>query len=389
VRCLLAVVLWVSVSAAFASAADHPDRARALDLAREYRYLDALPLLEQLAAAMPDDVETLEAYGMALLVQAATLDSDEARRQTRLRGRAALLRARDLGSTRPIDALLSVVPEDGSDTRFSAQPAIEAAIREGEAAFSRRDFDAALAAYQRALILDPRQYAALVFSGDVYYARKAYDDAAKWFARAVDTAPDRETAYRYWGDALLRQGRIAQARTRFIEAIVAEPYARLSWTGLRNLSMATRVQVVRPRVWVPPVKMDADGGVTISADPSQPGTTATLTATLAYANVRTAWRKTRFAEVFPGEATYRHSLSEEVEALTAAARIIRGMGRDPNDVGVANLIKLESAALLPAHVLLLAANADIARDYLAYRASNRDKLRQYLDEFLIPPTPSR
>jgi hypothetical protein len=47
------------------------------------------------------------------------------------------------------------------------------------------------------------------------------------------------------------------------------------------------------------------------------------------------------------------------------------------------------AGLLEPFVLLNRADNDITQDYNDYRAANRDKLRRYLDEFVVPKTPEK
>jgi hypothetical protein len=53
------------------------------------------------------------------------------------------------------------------------------------------------------------------------------------------------------------------------------------------------------------------------------------------------------------------------------------------DVSLHNLIKLYDAGFLEAYVLYARPDAGIARDYPAYRAANRDKLRRYWLEVVI------
>src|SRR5439155_17232066 len=135
---------------------------------------------------------------------------------------------------------------------FSNIQAAEAAIREGEAAFVRGDLDQALAAYKRALESDPRLYDAALYAGDVEFKKASnstdpqyrsdhFDAAGVWFAKAIAIDVDRETAYRYWGDALEAQGKINEARDKFVDAIVAQPYTRNSFVGLTQ--WATRHKV--------------------------------------------------------------------------------------------------------------------------------------------------
>jgi hypothetical protein len=61
------------------------------------------------------------------------------------------------------------------------------------------------------------------------------------------------------------------------------------------------------------------------------------------------------------------------------------------DPSVQSLIKIEEAGFLDPFVLINRADAGIAQDYVAYRAANRDNIRRYLDEFLVPkiPNPSK
>jgi tetratricopeptide (TPR) repeat protein len=85
------------------------------------------------------------------------------------------------------------VPEDGGEMAFSGTAEVQAAMQEGEAAFVKGDLDAAVAAYARALALDPHQYDAALFTGDVSFKKKDHEQADKWFARAVEIDPNRET----------------------------------------------------------------------------------------------------------------------------------------------------------------------------------------------------
>ena len=67
--------------------------------------------------------------------------------------------------------------------------------------------------------------------GDSLYAAGKYKESEPWFAKAALLDPDREEAYRYWGDALMFQKKLAEARDKFVEALLASPYMRTSWTN--------------------------------------------------------------------------------------------------------------------------------------------------------------
>jgi hypothetical protein len=117
----------------------------------------------------------------------------------------------------------------------------------------------------------------------------------------------------------------------------------------------------------------------------------------AYYSVRADWQKGgRFQQRFPREAEYRHSLPEESEALTAAAKVLENLKEDKKDRELVAgnpvaglLLKLYEAGLIDPYVLFSLGDDDIAKDYIAYRAKNRVKLEGYMDKFVMPPAPAK
>src|SRR5258706_12411983 len=72
--------------------------------------------------------------------------------------------------------------------------------------------------------------------------------AGELFTKANKIDPDRETAYRYWGDALLEYGKDDEARAKFIEAIVADPYNQLVYNGISRWAQKHGVRLGHPRI---------------------------------------------------------------------------------------------------------------------------------------------
>jgi hypothetical protein len=56
------------------------------------------------------------------------------------------------------------------------------------------------------------------------------------------------------------------------------------------------------------------------------------------------------------------------------------------DPALLQLIQIDQKGLLEPFVLLNRADPGIAKDYPAYRADHRDKLFQYMDEYVLPKT---
>lgn len=364
-------------------------RNRAFLLWEQNNYAEALPLLEKLALARPTDVVVLERLGGALAGSAREVADPEVRKRMVLRARSILLRAKELGGASDyVDILLEQLPEDGGLHAFSTQKDVDEAMRQGEVAFGKSDYAAALAAYQRALQLDPNNYHAALFTGDVYFNMNQMDKAADWFARAIRIDPNRETAYRYWGDGLMRAGQMDDARAKFIDAVIAQPYLKASWIGLQRWARRNNATISHPKI-EPPGSVSGEGEqINITIDPSALDEKGGGSYWLIYPMTRALWRGEQFKKEFPNEKAYRHTLREEVEALGTVASLVSDDAKKPRkrkklDPALRTLLNLRDQGLLEAFVLLSRPDEGIAQDYAVYRAAHRDKLVQYISEWLI------
>jgi tetratricopeptide (TPR) repeat protein len=381
----------VSASSHMRAPAQDDERARALKMLwDESRPEDALPLLEKLAAARPDDGEVIFSYGMALFGHAKLLKDADARSQTRVRARNFFLKAKELGVTHPLLAsiLESLPPDGGADDVFSLNKVADGAMRDGEAAYVRGDFAAAAAFYQRALEADPKLYEAALFTGDMLLKLEQYDKSAEWYTRAIQINPDRETAYRYSATPLMRQHKYDEAKARYVEAFIAEPYNRLARSGLIQWAQTVGVTVGNPQINIPssvsPLK---DNKITINVDPAALGKDDGSSAWLMYGITRSAWATKKFAETFPTEKSYRHSLREEADALRMVVESVKTQQKDGKIKALAPdlavLVKLADDGLLEPYILIARPDEGIAQDFAEYRKGNRDKLRRYVMDYVI------
>ena len=334
------------------------ERSRAVELLQQGNAVAALPILEKLSAAAPSDGQLMFFLGYAVLGHARTLKEAGARKSARLRARALLLKAQELGFDDPLlrSVLESIPPGGGADAVFSQNPQADAAMRDAEAAFVRGSTDEALAAYQTALRHDPKLYEAALFSGDMYLKKEQFDTAAEWYAKAIRIDPDRETAYRYSATPLMQQKRYDEAKARYIEAVIAEPYNRLTWAGLGQWARAANVRLAHPHVEIP-TSFSAEGGkMTINLDPKAVAKDDGTAAWITYGLTRSVWRTQKFAKEFPAEKTYRHTLREEADALRSVVTSLKDQQQagevktpDPN---LARLVRLHDEGLLESYVLL-------------------------------------
>jgi len=327
----------------------------------------------------------------------------------RERARLTLLRSKSQGDDSNLTNMVldALSAPDSSQLPFSSIKTAEAAIREGEAAFIKGDMDKAIAAYKRALDADPRLYDAALYAGDAefkkahnstdpQYRSDHFDAAGLWFAKAVAIEPDRETAYRYWGDALDAQGKSTEARNKFIEAIIAEPYSRRSYVGLTQWGDRHKVALGHPRVDIPSnVTSNKPGEINITVDElalksSEDGSAAWMM----YGIIRAGWmnkkdgsRSEKFARAYPSEGAYRHSLAEELEALHGVVESVKTQINEKRvkklTISLENLNQLAAADMLEPYILIARPDEGIARDYGAYRKTSREKLKRYWLDVVI------
>ncbi len=372
-----------------------PDRQQAFEVFEQHKMPEAVPLLEKVVAKYPKDVVAHERLGVALLSRSATQPDTESRTEDRIYARKELLRARELGDNSDLcNTLLAGIPEDGSDASITDGSEAGNALDRAEAAFAKGDWDRAIKEYSRTLELDPKNYLAAVGIGDTYFTQKQMDKAGEWFATAVKIDPDQETAYRYWGDALMGQGKMKEARTKFIEGFVAYPYRQTSWNGLRSWLSRNHLKFKEIPIQVPAGPTFNDkGNMTINIDASSldKKNDSAGPAWITYPVERARWRNEKFAKEYPQEKTYRHSLKEEVAALSLAVNVfqeLQAKKKDKNpDPGLTLLSQFKSEGLLEPYVLLLKPDQGIAQDYPAYRAAHREKLMEFMDKYVVPAAP--
>ncbi|HSK30171.1 MAG TPA: tetratricopeptide repeat protein [Candidatus Limnocylindria bacterium] len=366
--------------------AQSDQRAKAAELIKAQKFTEALPLLEELVKATPNDGEVQYYLGFALFGQAINTEDKTAAQQMRARARQAFVKAKELGNdSQLVQAMIDGTPVDGSEpegSKYSENPEAEKMMATGEAAFARGEMDKALESYQKALNLDPKLYYAALYSGDVNLHRGKFADAETWYQKAIAIDPYIETAYRYSATPLMKQGKTAQARDRYVEAFIVSPYNRLAMGGIIQWAEVTRTSLGHPTIDVPETTVGADGKekTTINVNPmADDGSMAWI----AYSATRELWKKEKFAKTYPTEKAYRHTLAEEADALRSVVTMAKTLKAKTLNSQIATLEKLDKEGLLEAYVIMARPNDGIAQDHPAYLRANRDKLRRYVVTYVI------
>jgi tetratricopeptide (TPR) repeat protein len=389
------VCLWVCLCAAVPCASARAQTAqsvkelkqKASELINAQRYTEALPLLEKIAAADPEDAETQFYLGFALIAQ-ANVSKDAAERESlRARARTTFLKAKGLGYNKPVlDAVIqSLDPDAPKGKGFSRNAEADRLMREAESFFAQGKLDDALANYRKALALDPDIYEAALYSGDVYTHRGDFEQAEVWYQKAIGIDPTRETAYRYSATPLMKQKKYEEARDRYVEAFITEPYNKYTAAGLSQWAQTTSTRLAHPAIDIPTgVTFDAKGNANVQLDPAALGKDDGSSAWISYGATRMLWRKEKFAKTFPREPAYRHSLLEEADALRSVVALASADKKmKALSPALSKLKKLDEDGLLEAYILLARADEGIARDYPAYLKQNRDRLRRYVVAYVL------
>lgn len=362
-------------------------------LLEQSKYVEAVPVLEKMLAIQPNDGDLHFYYAFSLLGKAKTLENKEEIRLMRVTARNEFLKAKKLGSTQAtLDAFVAGIPEDGAVVgKFSNNSEADEIMEKAETVFVKGNIDEALTLYKKALEIDPTIYEAALFAGDMYIRKDDFANAEIWFQKAIKINPDRETAYRYSATPLMRQKKYDQARERYIEAFISEPYSRFAAIGLGQWADATGAKLGHPVIDIPTgVSSDEKGNTTITLDSmlGKKGKEDAGAAWLMYGITRSLWRTKKFAEKFPKEANYRHSLAEEFDALQTVLIVAdetnaKNKKKVKLTPALSLLKELNNKGLLESYILLAKPDNGIAQDYAAYLQQNRAKLKQYINEYVI------
>ncbi len=370
-----------------------PEREHAIELYKQGKFVSAMPLFEKLAADRPTDAGVRESFAYCVLQYSGTLSEPELRRKARIRARKIALEAKSMGDTSQLLQAILETPEDGTEPKFSDRKEVDDVMKSAEADFSRGDLDKARQGYERALLLDPRNYDAALFIGDVYFKQHVLGSSGEWFAQAIKIDPNRETAYRYWGDALTALGKNDEARAKYIDAIVADPYTRRSSVGLTNWLQRNKLTLNSVQLKDgAAITREDDKNINITLDSSVGKHDPASSAWLMYGMNRALWSGDKFKKEFPNEPKYRRTLREEADCLSVMISSLKEQKdykKHPEklDASLQELIKIQDAGFLEPFVLLSRADNDIAQDYASYRDTHRENVRRYLDEYLVPKAP--
>ena len=346
-------------------------------------YAEAIPYFETVLKANPNEPKVHFLYGFCLVAKSKQISDPAAAKQLSAKALEQFKTAKQLGLNDPSnDALIQILsgePSAGGTHQYSENEQAEKYMTQGESLYAQSKYDEAVKMFEKALAADPKLYQAGTSGGDCFTARGDWDNAEKWYQKAIAIDPNRETAYRYSATPFMKQKKYEQARDRYIEAYITEPYSQMSPRGISQWAEVTGAKLGHPVVDVPEVTFDEKGKAVPKAainadDPS-------ASPWVAYLTTRESWKKDTFTKTYPNEKQYRHTLKEECEALRAAVKASQQQ-KSPNKQ-FELLARLDTDGVLEAFVLIARPDEGIAEDHADYLKNNRPKLRQYVLNYVI------
>lgn len=360
--------------------------ARALSLFERQAFAEAIPDLEVVIKALPDNPQVRFMYGWGLVAKSKQVNNAEEAKQLSAKALEQFREAKKLGLNNPdvnsMIALLSgqpIPPAADQAPAYSLNPEAEKTMNEAESHFARSRYEEAVKLFEKVLTLDPKVYQAAVSGGDCFVQKGDWASAEKWYQRAIAIDPNRETAYRYSATPFMKQNKYDQARERYIEAYITEPYNRMSSRGINQWAGVAGKNLAHPKVDVPDYSYDSKGkAIPKTAIDAKD---AALSPWIAYFGARESWQDEKFAKAFPKEKQYRHSLAEEADALRAAVKAAQA-GKSSNKQ-FETLGQLDKDGVLEAYILLALPDEGIAEDHPEYLKNNRPKLRLYVGNYVI------
>lgn len=394
---LLVLSLIVSQKQIFAQQEDTAKlKSDAIKMLNGNNIVGAIPLLEKALAALPNDGELNFYMGFALVGRTKISRTDDEKIKDLTEAKQYFVKAKQLGYKNALlDQFLDAYEDGGNGpggAKFSSNKEADAEMQTAESFFTQGKLTEAIVHYKKAFELDPKIYEAPLFIGDSYFKSDDFGQAEIWFQKAIAVDPNRETAYRYSASPLMQQKKFVEARDRYIEAFISEPYNSLAVNGFLEWGKVTNTVLANPDIKIPAgVSKGANGNTTITlggGDGKDDGSFAWT----AYGISRALWQpdkdgklSDKFKQAYPSETVYRHSLAEEAESLKSVVAIIKEQNSKIKslDPSLKTLVEISDKGLLEAYILVARIDRGIAHDYVAYRNNHRDNLRRYVLEYIV------
>jgi tetratricopeptide (TPR) repeat protein len=101
----------------------------------------------------------------------------------------------------------------------------------GNVLSDQKKYDEAIAKYQKAIELDPKDAAPYNGWGNMLYGQKKYDEAIAKYQKAIELDPKSAFAYNNWGNVLYGQKKYDEAIAKYQKSIELDPKSAVPYNG--------------------------------------------------------------------------------------------------------------------------------------------------------------
>lgn len=283
---------------------------------------------------------------------------------------------------------------------YECSPDAVAKYMDADRQFVAGAMDAALAAYQQATELCPKNASWWIHSGDCFFHTGQYEHAKALYLQGLRLDPWNRSGYRFLADAESRLGDPAQAYQNAILAVVSDPTYEAGWQFLKELTQGLGGRWNRRHAAKPPIeKVNGQLKLVLSPEYESQGSFA---AWLAYGTLR--FRLTEGAQEgnADGEASPTNLPSpEEWKRLSPldrerflVSKVLDMYGKltsekpEYADVFWETFEKAARAGFLDEAIYLHLMDRDLAPPYATYRAEHTARLIDYVTKIIAPLPPS-
>lgn len=270
-------------------------------------------------------------------------------------------------------------------TAHTPPPAASAALRQAEALFTQRQFDAARAQYETVMALDPLWELAWIGAGDCYFVQQDWARAEAQFRRATEIAPQNAQGWRFLADSLARQGKRDPAAQALYRAVMANPADRNTWSHLASVRAAQHMPL-RPLHLErgSHVSVGADGKYKVNMDntgvrkDSTPDLAFALSLALAEVNARTA-------DTGKIKKVYDIELEAWRTALKIADETSAASGKTLTDPALLQMQAMHRDGQLEPALLILSYRPPYRAAFDTWLATHPDGVKTFIDRYGLQP----
>ena len=286
--------------------------------------------------------------------------------------------------TAEIETPVWVKAADGTTSIAPYKTAIEAVpfLKQGEAAFSEKQYTEAAISYRKALEASPHDYLALLYLGDSALHSGFLPDALEMYQRAEVANPADLKSYFFQATVFTEQGHLDQALNGYAEAFIRAPrrptLRQALDTRSKRLGIATPSELFHPEA-LAQLSEDEVRVCLASLEPQW----------LAYGLCKAMWLVEKaHREAMTGRSDHHFSSIEEKECLGTLLEVYarqRQAGKTPTDVELERLNLIVSARMVDDFIFLELATRVLPQAALLVPEGMRRALKAYVRRFVFAP----